>query len=99
MRLFRFIFLISMTCALVSVLYAQNTTDGGLKAEIIAVSISGSRPVVTFKISDAKGNPLDITDLDPNSVKFTMAVLRKEKDGGQDYHNYILTKVAGKEYV
>ena len=99
MRLFRFIFLIGVICAVVSALYAQNAADGGLKAEIIAVSISGSRPVVTFKISDAKGNPLDIADLDPNSVKFTMAVLRKEKDGGQDYYNYILTKVAGKEYV
>src|SRR5512136_1181616 len=52
---------------------AQSAANG-LKAEITAVSIPGTRrPVVTFKISDAKGKPLDLEALDPNSVKFTIA--------------------------
>ena len=78
----------------------QNTAEGGLKAEIIGVSVSDNRrPVVTFKIGDSKGKPLDLDDLDPNSVKFTIAVLKTGKDGEKDYHNYILNKVTGKDYV
>jgi OmcA/MtrC family decaheme c-type cytochrome len=79
---------------------AQSTGDGGLKAEIAGVSISGNRrPVVTFKVSDVKGKPLDLEALDPNSIKFTIAVLKIDKRGEADYSNYILAKVAGKEYV
>src|SRR5205809_446389 len=78
----------------------QNTAEGGLKAEIIGVNVSDNRrPTVTFKIGDSKGKPLDLDDLDPNSVKFTIAVLKTGKDGEKDYHNYILNKVTGKDYV
>ncbi len=78
----------------------QNTAEGGLKAEIIGVNVSDNRrPTVTFKIGDSKGKPLDLDDLDPNSVKFTIAMLKTGKDGEKDYHNYILNKVTGKDYV
>jgi hypothetical protein len=73
---------------------------GGLRAEITAVTISANRrPVVTFKVSDAKGRPIQLEDLDPDSVKFTIAVLKAGKSGEGDYQNYILTKVAGRDYV
>jgi OmcA/MtrC family decaheme c-type cytochrome len=42
---------------------------------------------------------LDLDDLDPNSVKFTIAAVKVGKSGESDYQNYILTKVAGREYV
>ncbi len=92
-----FIFGLTFTTPAVN---AQSAADGGLKAEITAVSIPGNRrPVVTFKISDLRGKPLELDALDPNSVKFTIAVLKIAKSGEADYSNYVLTKVAGKDYV
>src|SRR5215467_9184982 len=83
-----------------SELRGQSSANGGLKAEITGVSVPpGRRPVVTFKISDLKGRPLELEDLDPNSVKFTIAALKTGKSGEHDYTNYILTKVSGKDYV
>jgi OmcA/MtrC family decaheme c-type cytochrome len=83
----------------VSSVHAQSS-PGGLKAEITGVAIPASRrPLVTFKVSDAKGKSLDLDDLDPNSVKFTIAVVKVGNSGESDYQNYILTKVAGREYV
>ncbi len=74
--------------------------DGGLIVHIVGVAIRADhRPVVTFKINDVKGKPLDIEDLDPNSVKFTIAAIKAETGGETSYHNYILTKVSGKDYV
>ncbi|HEY2988527.1 MAG TPA: OmcA/MtrC family decaheme c-type cytochrome [Candidatus Binatia bacterium] len=83
-----------------AVVHNQTAPDGGLKAEITGVAIPANRrPVVTFKITDAKGKPLELEELDPNSVKFTIAALTVAKSGEQDYRNYILAKVAGKDYV
>jgi OmcA/MtrC family decaheme c-type cytochrome len=93
--LFPILFLVS---GLPSV-HAQNSARG-LKAEITGVAIPASRrPLVTFKVSDAKGKSLDLDDLDPNSVMFTIAAVKVGKSGESDYQNYILTKAAGKEYV
>jgi OmcA/MtrC family decaheme c-type cytochrome len=79
---------------------AQVSAEGGLKAEITGVAIPADRrPVVTFKIADRAGKPLDVNELDADSVKFTIAALKVGKDGAREYHNYILAKVAGKEYV
>lgn len=73
--------------------------QNGLKAEIINVTIpTNRRPVVTFKVSDAKGKPIELEELDANSVKFTIAVLKAGKAGESDYQNYILTKVPGRDY-
>jgi len=78
----------------------QSSPNGGLKAEITGVSVPASRrPVVTFKISDSRGKPLELQDLDPNSVKFTLAALKTGKNGERDYVNYLLTRVAGKDYT
>lgn len=80
--------------------HSQSAPDSGLKAEITGVSIPADRrPVVTFKISDAKGKPLDLDDLDPNSVKFTIAALKVGEGGDNDYYNYILSKVNGRDYL
>ncbi len=95
--------LILISAVVLSPTYAvhtQTAPDSGLKAEITGVSIPANRrPVITFKISDAKGKSLDLDDLDPNSAKFTIAALKIGKSGENDYHNYILSKVAGKDYV
>ncbi len=94
------ILLLALTALPMPLVYSQETSGGGLKAEITAVAIpTNRRPVVTFKIADAKGKPLDLEDLDPDSLKFTIAALNVEKNGERSYHNYILTKVAGKDYV
>jgi OmcA/MtrC family decaheme c-type cytochrome len=101
MRLLRtLILLLSLTAMTAPSLHAQSASQAGLKAEITGVTIPANRrPVVTFKISDTKGKPLDLDDLDPNSVKFTIAALKVGKSGEREYLNYILTKVTGKEFV
>lgn len=101
MQLLRVLMLMfALTLFTTPAVHSQSTTDSGLKAEITGVSIPGNRrPVVTFKITDSKGKPLDLDDLDPNSVKFTIAALKIGKSGDSDYHNYVLSRVAGKEYV
>ena len=83
-----------------SVSYAQVTSGQGLTTEITGVRISADRrPVVTLKISDGQGRPLELSELDDGSIRFTVAAIRSEGNGQTSYHNYVLTKVAGKEYV
>jgi len=78
----------------------QVPASGAFKAEITAVTIPADRrPVVTFTVSDANGKPLELQDLDQQSVKFTIAALKTGKNGEADYHNYVLAKVAGKDFV
>ena len=57
------------------------------------------RPVVTFTIKNTQGQPLELSDLDPNSIRFTIAALSSEKTGESSYRNYLLTNVSGKDYV
>ncbi len=77
---------------------AQNAP--GLKAEIKGIKLSADRRlVVTLKLSDGQGKSVELTELERNSIKFTLASIKEEKNGATSYHNYILTKVSGKEYV
>ena len=39
---------------------------------------------MTFKIADAKGKPLDLEDLDPDSLKFTIAALNVDRSEEYD---------------
>ena len=62
--------------------YGQSSAQSGLKATITLVAIPNDRrPVVTFKITDVKGKPLELDDLDSDSVKFTIAALREAGSG------------------
>jgi OmcA/MtrC family decaheme c-type cytochrome len=80
--------------------YAQISIAQTLNAEIKGVRISADRrPVVTFKISDGQGRALELSDLDDGRIRFTIAAIKAETNGQTSYHNYILTKVAGKEYL
>lgn len=100
MRLWQILFLIIVLSITASARVHAQPVQSGLKAEIIGVTIAANRrPVVTFKVSDAKGKPLELEELDPNSVKFTIAVLKIGKGGESDYQNYILTKVPGRDYL
>jgi OmcA/MtrC family decaheme c-type cytochrome len=72
----------------------------GLRAEIVGARISADRrAIATIKLSDSKGQPLDLDDLDCHSARFIIAVVRASRSGETAYHNYILTRVAGKEFV
>jgi hypothetical protein len=72
----------------------------GPRAEIVGARIGADRrAIATIKLSDAKGQPLDLDNLDSDSVKFTIAVIRAVKSGETSYHNYILTRVTGNEFV
>jgi OmcA/MtrC family decaheme c-type cytochrome len=94
------ILVIAVPLSVVGAARGQSGPGDGLKAEITTVSIpAGRRPVVTFRISDGKGRLLELGDLDADSVKFTIAALKAGKNGDRDYRNYLLAKVAGKDYV
>ena len=72
----------------------------GIKAKITGVTIPTHRkPVVTFEIADSKGQPLDLSAIDEESIRFAIATLTAEASGESRYHNYILKRVTGKEYV
>ena len=80
--------------------FVQRASGQGLKAEITRVKIPRDRrPVVTFKIRDSKGKPLTIKDLDQRGIRFTMATIKVGKNGETSYHNYVLQKVKGNDYV
>jgi hypothetical protein len=54
------------------------------------------KPVVIFEIADYEGQPLDLSDIDEGSMRFTVATLATEPSGESRYQNYILKKVTGK---
>lgn len=79
-------------------IFAQSRT--GIKATIIGVTIPAHhRPVVAMRITDSKDHPLELSDLDADSIRFTVAAIKTEKNGETRYRNYILTRVTGKEYL
>jgi OmcA/MtrC family decaheme c-type cytochrome len=83
-----------------SACYAQISAAQSLNSEITGVRIlADRRPVVTFKINDRQGRALELSDLDDGSIRFTVAAIKADSNGQTGYHNYILTKVTGKEYV
>lgn len=69
----------------------------GLKAEISKVDIGAdNKPVVTFKLTDSKGNLLKNADLDANSFRFAISKVNTDKDSGQtSYESYITRTVTG----
>lgn len=78
--------------------HGQPSVGEGLKAQIIGVKIPENRkPIVTFRISDAKGAPLDRSALE--DVRFTLAAIKTGERGETSYHNYVLSKIPGREYV
>jgi OmcA/MtrC family decaheme c-type cytochrome len=72
----------------------------GIKATIIGVTIPAQhRLVVAMRIADLKDHPLELSDLDADSIRFTVAAIKTEKNGEIRYHNYILTRVIGEKFV
>ncbi len=73
----------------------------GLKLEISQVEIGAdNKPVVTFKMTDASGNPLQVSDLDANSLRFTMAKIVTDTGSGlTHYENYFVTDAKGAPYT
>ena len=72
----------------------------GLKAEITSVAIGANKkPVVTFKIGDAKDRPLKLSDLDGNP-SFTRAQIATDKDTGDTfYQSLVISDVVGAPYT
>lgn len=74
--------------------------SGHLNVQITSVKLTPDRrPVVTFKVTTAKNNLLELGDLDPESVKFTVAALKQDARGATRYQNYVLSNVSGKSYL
>jgi len=69
----------------------------GLKATISKVDIGAdNKPVVTFAVTDSKGNVLKNADLDANSFRFVISKVNTDKDSGQtSYESYVTRTVTG----
>lgn len=73
----------------------------GLKMEITKVEIGAdNKPVVSFKITDDRGNLVQPSDLDANSLRFGIAKLVTDKDTGlTDFENYFVSDTKGNPYT
>lgn len=73
----------------------------GLKMEISKVDIGAdNKPVVTFKLTDSQGNPVKVSDLDANSLRFTLAKIVADKETGlTGYENYFVTEAKGTDFT
>ena len=72
--------------------------------DILGVQVDQDRrPQVTFKVTDATGNPLALSDLDASgtgTVRFTIAWLKR--DPATDllqWLNYVVNNVTGRTYL
>jgi hypothetical protein len=95
-----------VTRMLLGVCFTHSASDARISAaqslntEITGVRIPADRrPVVIFKIYDGQGRALELSDLDDGSIRFTIAAIKADANSQTSYHNHILTKVTGKEYV
>ena len=76
-----------------------------VKIDITNVDIGADRiPVATFKLTDGKGVPLNLTDLDTSTtngpVRFTIAAITIDPiSGNSQYVNYILRTVKGAPFT
>ena len=71
-----------------------------LNVQITSVKLTPDRrPLVTFKVTTAENHPLDLADLNTESVNFTIAAIERDKNGATRYYNYVLSDVSGKSYV
>ena len=75
-------------------------TTAGLSAAITEAHIGAHRrPIATVKITDGKEKALELADLDAGSIAFTIAAVNATEAGETRYHNYILNRVAGQEFM
>ncbi|MDO8669905.1 MAG: OmcA/MtrC family decaheme c-type cytochrome [Dehalococcoidia bacterium] len=66
----------------------------GVQLTVTSASIPGDRkPVVSFSLTDSKGSPLRLSDLDGNP-SFTIAVLQQESGTGRTYWENLTTSAA-----
>jgi OmcA/MtrC family decaheme c-type cytochrome len=76
-------------------------SGSGLKLNISKVEINtDSKPVVTFSLTDDKGIRVRPSELDANSLRFTIAKLVPDKETGlSNFDNYIVLDVKGNPYT
>ncbi len=81
-------------------LQASDAPGAGLKVQVTAVDIPADRkPVVTFKITDDRGQPLALADTDQGSVRFTIARLDTDEPTGlTHWTNYVTGTVKGQPF-
>ncbi|MBI4331560.1 MAG: OmcA/MtrC family decaheme c-type cytochrome [Chloroflexi bacterium] len=73
----------------------------GLKGKITKVEIPADRKaVVTATLTDDRGNPMPLSELDANSFRFTIGHLQVDPDTGLSvWLSYVLADVRGQPYV
>jgi OmcA/MtrC family decaheme c-type cytochrome len=71
-----------------------------MKLEISKVEIGAdNKPVVTFRVTDDRGNLIRSSDWDAGSLRFTIAKIVTDKDSFLSrFDNYVVGDVRGREY-
>lgn len=71
-----------------------------MKLTITAASIpSDLKPVVAFNLTDAKGSPLRLSDVDEGGLRFLNAAIVPDPDtNSTKYVNYVVNRVTGRDY-
>ncbi len=83
-----------------NLLQATATPAGGVNIKITGVSIPNDRkPVVTFRLADDAGRPLQLSDVDQGSVRFTIARLETDtQTSTTQWVNFVTGTVQGRPY-
>lgn len=73
---------------------------GGVKLKIAAASIPADlKPVVNFSLTDAKGSPLKLSDIDDGGLRFLIAAIATDPETkNTKYVNYVVNNVKGNTY-
>ncbi|MBI4491561.1 MAG: OmcA/MtrC family decaheme c-type cytochrome [Chloroflexi bacterium] len=73
---------------------------GGVQLKILSASIPADRkPVVTFTLADAGGNPLRIAELDQGGLRFLIASIQTDPETRNTrYVNYVVSNVPGRDF-
>lgn len=82
-------------------IFAQTAPGEGLRADISKVEIPADRrAVVTFRLTDGRGSPLRLEDMDANSVRFVMnRTVRDPETGLTELLAYTVNTVRGASYA
>jgi len=75
-------------------------TSGGVKLKITGASIpSDLRPKVSFTLTDAKGSPLRVSDVDQGGLRFLIGAIATDPETkNTKVVNYVVTTATGNDY-
>ena len=80
---------------------STNPAGDGVSLKITGTSIpTDLKPVVSFTLTDAKGSPLRLSDVDDGGLRFLIAAIQVDPETkNTKYVNYVVNTVTGRDFV